>query len=55
VKPICDIDNIVKSSCKQQDKSSAVSEMDDRAHNRHGPKSTLRWCAVSSKKSTNCL
>jgi len=31
-------------------KSSAVAEMGDHGHNRHGPKSTLRWCAVSSEK-----
>jgi len=38
VKPICDIDNIVKSSSKQQDKSPAAAEMGDRGHNRHGLK-----------------
>jgi len=50
VKPICDIDNIVKSSSQQQRKSSAVAEVGDRGHNRLRPESTLRWCAVSSIK-----
>jgi len=31
-------------------KSSAIAEMGDRSHNRHWSKSTLMWCAVSSKK-----
>jgi len=42
------MDNIVKSSGKQEDKSSTVAEMGDRGRNRYGHKSTLGGCVVSS-------